>query len=91
MHIAALKGNYEFAEYLIKKGAKLDSKDHEGKSTMHYAALSDNAELIEAMIHHVSITDFWNVGMKCRKAEIDLNKAFRYIFSYSFFIHIPQS
>lgn len=54
LHIAAWNGNYEVAKYLISKGANIDSKDSEGKTAIHYAALSNNAAIIEAMIEHVS-------------------------------------
>lgn len=64
LHIAALNGNYEIAEYLIKKGANIDSKDHEGKTTMHYAALSNNIDLIEAMIQQVSDAGYWKYQHK---------------------------
>ena len=53
-----MNGNYEAAEYLIKMGAKVNSKDHEGKTAMHHAALSNNVSLIQAMIEHVSNIDF---------------------------------
>ncbi|EDV24719.1 uncharacterized protein TRIADDRAFT_24774, partial [Trichoplax adhaerens] len=49
-HIAAMNGNYEFAEFLTNRGAKINSKDNEGKTCLHYAALSNNLPLIGLMI-----------------------------------------
>lgn len=61
LHVAALNGNYEIAEFLVKKGANVNSKDSEGRTAMHHAALSNTVDIIEVMIQHVSITGSYNL------------------------------
>lgn len=66
LHIATLNGNHEIAEYLIEKGANVNSKDNEGKTAMHYAALSNNVDLIKAMIEQVCYAIFGNISISFR-------------------------
>ncbi|WP_158706893.1 ankyrin repeat domain-containing protein [Candidatus Phycorickettsia trachydisci] len=50
LHLAIEGGNKDLAEYLIDKGAYVDSRNEEGKTPLHYAASKGKNELIEMLI-----------------------------------------
>lgn len=83
LHVAALNGNHEIAAFLVENGANVNSRDKDGRTVMHHAALGNNAKMIEVMIQHVSTTSFqssvYNIFIK------DLAEA---IISYSAVPHL---
>ena len=60
-HLAASKKNLEIAQILLKNGADLTSKDKEGFSPLHWAALeNDNTEMLQLLLEkgaNINTTD----------------------------------
>lgn len=52
LHIAVENGHYDIAEFLIQKGANLDSKASLGKTPVWSAAKSGNLKMIQLLIRH---------------------------------------
>lgn len=45
LHLAVIKGNKAFTEYLIKKGVELASRDLHGWTPLHHAIVTENHEI----------------------------------------------
>lgn len=53
LHIAALNGFHEIASRLIAQGIKVDTPDSTQRTGLHYAAISNNIEIMKLLVDKV--------------------------------------
>ena len=53
LHLACRKGYQEFAKLLVEGyGAEIDLSDNEGRTAIHYAAMSGNSDLVHSLLDY---------------------------------------
>jgi ankyrin repeat protein len=61
LHKAALEGDLDKIEFFMEEGLKIDIKDSEGKTALHYACISDkkddNLALVQILIEKIRIDE----------------------------------
>ncbi|SCU88582.1 LAME_0E00430g1_1 [Lachancea meyersii CBS 8951] len=50
LHLACLKGYYQLAAALVRKGARVDAKDSFGFSPLHFACLNGDGKIIRLLV-----------------------------------------
>jgi ankyrin repeat protein len=50
---AAYKGNYECLQIMLDKGAKIQNKDKDGSTCVHYAAFGGNKQCLKLILKKI--------------------------------------
>ena len=56
LHLAAVAGEEDIVELLLKKGARIDSRDLKDATPLHKAAEYDCTEVAHIMLQNMSVT-----------------------------------
>lgn len=52
LHIAALWGDVEYVELLLKHGADPNARDKDGRTPLHYVAFNGHVEIVKVLLEH---------------------------------------
>ncbi|WP_410543451.1 ankyrin repeat domain-containing protein [Wolbachia endosymbiont of Cylisticus convexus] len=63
MHFAALEGDLEVAEVLLKHGADVNVKSEQGYTPLHAAAWEGDLEVVKLLLKHEADVNARNLGL----------------------------
>ena len=64
LHIACLRGNWEVADYLKRKGADMGAVDDGGNTVLHYASSSNSQSMMEWLMRRPGAREKMNMKNK---------------------------
>ena len=66
LHIACLRGNFEVADYLERKGADIGVVDKDGNTVLHYGSSSNSQSVMEWLLRRPAVREKINMKNKVR-------------------------
>lgn len=92
IHWAALRGNTQMADVLLKNGCDVRHRDHLGKTPLTYAIESDNIDLVKALLRYGAspFKDGNSYYQKQTENYVILSELSRFRIINAFFVLLPK-
>jgi ankyrin repeat protein len=65
LHEAALAGKADMVKFLMEQGIRVDRKDNQGRTALHYACMSGSLVIVEELVEYIKLNERDSEGNTC--------------------------